>query len=166
MYVADGPIIPYNTGMDTGARTTIETMLSQKRASLTAIERQRAELAIEIRTLEGVLALLPNATPVSRDNVETAEQVHRIRRPNQQWADLLKMASGDASKPFGYDDLMIVAELMGIEVKEPTLRARMMDYVKSGIAHRVSNGRFLLTPEGAALVAPKDPHAADSEEAI
>jgi hypothetical protein len=133
-------------------------MLSQKRATLSAIERQRQELLIEIRTLEGVVALLPKDAVAESGQGAKAQSEKRNRRPTVAWLKILGLSSHQATQPFGYDEVMLAAELENIEIKPATLRARMMDYVNSGIVARVENGRFLLTAEGAQLLAsaPKD----------
>lgn len=139
--------------MTPSARTAVENMLSQKRATLSSIERQRQELLIEIRTLEGVVALLPEDANSGKGREVRQLAEKRSRRPTETWMKILGLASSQATQPFGYSEVLLAAELENMDIKPPTLRARMMDYVNSGILARVENGRFLISAEGAQLLA-------------
>ena len=133
------------------ARATVELLLSQKRNTLAGVEKQRSELLIEIRTLEGVVALLP-VEPEGAPKEDGDPVEHRTRRPTRAWISLLRLASSQGTQPFGYDDLMLAAELEGMEMKAPTLRARMMDYVKAGYVNRIDQGKFLLAKAGTEMI--------------
>lgn len=69
--------------------------------------------------------------------------------PSSDWRRIFRELFDRYHAGFGYDEIIGVAGVLGIEVVRSSLRTKMMNLTNSGNIERVGSGRFKITDKGA-----------------
>jgi hypothetical protein len=130
------------------ARDDVERLSDEISRLSRELDVSKARLdAFEIasRAFEAMPLVKGGAAETSRHQRETKT---RNRLPNADWRAVFGSLYRNYQEGFGYEDIMTVATVLGIDVQKASLRTKMMNYVNDGYAERVTGGRFAITPTG------------------
>jgi hypothetical protein len=116
----------------------IDRMLSQAQRELDVIQ---AKLQGAQEAAKAVSGGIEPKSPKPR--VATKK---RTRALSARWKKILQIAHRD--KEFGYDELAVVADLIGHSVGRDTLRSQMSLYKQGGLVEATEAGTFRLTEAG------------------
>lgn len=128
------------------ARAELEQITSQ----IADLERRRDIAAAKVEAFE-LSARYIEGMRLSQNGKKTASpRTGRTRTPSSDWLQIFQSVHALYDHDFGYDEIMEVgAMLENIDVKRPSLRTKMMNYVNEGYVERTGNGRFRITDTGA-----------------
>jgi hypothetical protein len=138
-------------------------MIEEKRAAIAKIERNLERLKIEVATLEKARAAMAD-TPAKPNRMRAAAKANgdataerrRGRSISAPWKRVLAEIGLAGQDGASIDYIADVCEQNGIQIKRPTLRAQMTNYVhKQGYLSRPTKGVFVLTPKGAKIAGVK-----------
>lgn len=134
--------------------------ISNLRARLGDIERERLTLAGELRAYEDALqhfvaeelgssAPQPAQVPGPTEQVEPTSKTKSSTsfEMSPDWLNVMRSLMWQG-KPFSAADMMATAEKNGFETKTTNARSQLSFYEKKGYVRRVGRGQYLVTPEG------------------
>lgn len=124
---------------------TAEVDVRNHRQALMQAEHRR-EMARA--RLDGFLVAVDlQAAPVEAAKVVPKPISDRTRRRKLtgHWQKIMQTVYG---AEFGYDDLLIAADLIDHSVTKETLRSQMSGYKQAGIVRSTGDGKFLITDYG------------------
>jgi len=84
-----------------------------------------------------------------RQGSEIQKKTTRNRMPSSDWVKIFSELYSRYKSGFGYDEIIGVASSIGISLKRPSLRSKMMNLTQEGYVTRISNGNFQVTDTGA-----------------
>lgn len=152
--------------------TALDLYIDKKRAEKAAAVRAYEEadqliekLNIEITALEQARGAInaatqkpqrPKAEASAVNGESAASETKRGRSLSEPWKKVLARIGAKGDWPATIDEIADYCVAEGIELKRPTLRAQMSNYVgKHGYLRRASEGMFLLTQKGAKVAGVK-----------
>jgi hypothetical protein len=133
----------------------LDILIEAKRAKIASAERTLEKARIELATLEEARAAVidhPIKPAVARAKANGSHpKGRRGRSLSETWKKVLSRIGAKGNLGASTDDIFAYCGAEGIELKRPTLRAQMSNYVKRGYLVRTSSGVFTLTSEGAKI---------------
>lgn len=132
-------------------KTPIDAMIEAKQSKIASMERAIAKLRIEVGALEQareVVAAEPFPTRSSSRANGTQESKKRGRSLSEGWKRILAAIAHKGSNGASLDEIAMLCVANGIDLKRPTLRAQMSNYVKRGYLGRTGEGNFFIALRG------------------
>ena len=145
----------------------LDPMIEAKRASVARLERTLEKLRIQIATLEKAREVVIDQPARHKTNgaARAPSEGRRGRSLSRTWKNVLGRIGTKGNLGASIDDVYAYCGAEGIELKRPTLRAQMSNYVKRGYLDRTSTGVFMLTHEGAKIAGSKTDTGESRKEA-
>jgi hypothetical protein len=146
-------------------KTPIDSLIEGKKAKIVSMERALEKLKIEVGALEQartVVAAEPAPARRPRSN-GTHEPKRRGRSISEGWKRTLAGIALKTSEGASLDEISQIAAAQGIELKRPTLRAQMSNYVKRGYLGRTGEGKFFIALRGLAIAGLQTRPNADAD---
>jgi hypothetical protein len=173
------------------AKNPIDRLIEAKEAKIASAERSIGKLKIEVAALrEARDAVAESARAVPRANGEAGEtamdsELMRLARSlawreedkaepspdgrkkgrsiSLQWKQVLSdiACKGDAGASL--DEIELFCIERDIDLKRPTLRAQMSNYVKRGYLGRTGEGKFFITLHGVKVAGLATPPSGDEQ---
>lgn len=118
------------------------------REQITRLTRHFEIAKARLEAFETASSAFEAAAPKARSGAR--QQKSRNRLPNADWQAVFQSLHRDHPNGFGYDEIFMATELLGMDAKRPSLRTKMANYVNEGYAQRIDDGKFTITRKGLA----------------
>lgn len=141
----------------------IHALLADAKIKLERVERKiaeaehdrdmlRAQVDAYATAAKAVDASLPQEG-VARPQPTLATQVVAMaegkgKPAKEEWNHVFARLYHEHANGFGYDEIVSVANRLGVPYKRASLRTKMMNYVNESVLERVGSGRFRITDDG------------------
>jgi len=141
-------------------KTPLDALIETKRSKIASMERALEKLKIEVGALEQarvVVAAEPSPVRSKARTNGTAGGKKRGRSISESWKRVLAAIAHKGAAGASLDEIYAICHAQDIELKRPTLRAQMSNYVKRGYLGRSGEGNFFIALAGltvAGLQAP------------
>lgn len=127
--------------------------LQAARQAVADLRARAARIASELQVAEARLGAFEIAAKAFDDAAPKVKpkggKRTRNRLPTEDWQTVFQALYVGWSNDFGYDEVMQAALACGMDdVKRPSLRTKMMNYVDGGYVVRTNAGRFSITAKG------------------
>jgi len=147
-------------------KTPIDTLIESKRSKIASMERALEKLKIEVGALEQARTVVaaepaPTRRPPTRSNGAEGTK-RRGRSLSEGWKRVLAAIAHKGSGGASLDEISDLAVAQGIEIKRPTLRAQMSNYVTRGYLGRTGEGKFFIALHGLAVAGLTTPASGES----
>ena len=133
--------------MDAMNAEPLQKRLAVSRANLARLDREREVAAIEVRAFEEALRLIGE----DEGEHEPVAAKRRKRAGDERWLAVLEDLPA-APQTFGYDEVLLAAEIHDIGMTRGAARAKMMTLVEGGSVERVRDGVFRLPARKTAVI--------------
>jgi hypothetical protein len=135
---------PISEHLDTAKRDAEEI-----RANLDRLTRQYEVVRARVDAYEVAFKAFEDASPRQPVKGQRAVIRTRNRSASTEWQSVFQVLyMFQDSDSFGYDEIFEAATRASVDVKRPSLRTKMMNYVNDGHVERVGDGKFVLTSKG------------------
>jgi len=114
-------------------------------AQIADLERRRDIAKAKVEAFELSSKYMADMQP----SAEKPKKKSRNRMPSSDWVKIFGELHERYSDGFGYDQIMGVGATLGIDLKRPSLRTKMMNLADAGHVDRIDNGEFKITEKGA-----------------
>ena len=114
--------------------------ISDAEASLAKLRQSHAVVEGEKNAFAQAAKLMGHSI-ITGENSESSLSPS-IERLDEDWVSILHCIYKRNLSQFGYDDVMSAGEIVGKELKKPSVRTQVMSYVKSGVLERIVDGKF------------------------
>lgn len=137
----------------------IDRLIEAKEAKIALAEKAIGKLRIEISALRQAReAVAESGEVVSRPNGKAKSiEPRKGRSISDAWKRTLAAIGLKYAVGASLDEIARFAAAQGIELKRPTLRAQMSNYVKRDYLERTGDGNFSITQRGAILAGLEGP---------
>jgi len=143
------------------AKDPIDRLIEAKEAKVASIERALEKLKIELSVLrEARQAIAETATALSEPGAMEAAVIAEPRRGrsiSEGWKRVLAAIAHKGSDGASLDEIAMLCIANGIDLKRPTLRAQMSNYVKRGYLGRTGEGNFFIALHGLTVAGLQSP---------
>jgi hypothetical protein len=141
-------------------KTPIDSLIETKRSKIASMERAVEKLKIEVGALENARTIIA-AEPApsrsrSRANGPTTNK-KRGRSISEGWKQVLAAIALKGNTGASLDEIAEYAVAQNIELKRPTLRAQMSNYVKRTYLGRTPEGNFFIALNGLTVAGLQSP---------
>jgi hypothetical protein len=103
---------------------------------------QEAALAV------GVIHARPDRPLMAPPSVPGVPRAAKSVAQSDAWNRVFQELWGTYAEGFGYDEICLVADKLGVPYKRDSLRTKMMNYANSLSVQRLDSGRFQITAAG------------------
>ena len=124
---------------------------AQERIALTRlreIERMQDAAQRDVDVIQAKLQGALEASKLVGSALSTSPKPEKQRRSRSLSGHWKKIMQAVSRNEFGYDDLAVMADLIGHEVGRDTLRSQMSLYKSAGLVESTDTGKFRLTEAG------------------
>ena len=130
-------------------KTLIDPLIEAKRSKIASMERALEKLKIELAVLEQARVVVAAEPPArSKPKANGPEPKKRGRSISEGWKRTLAAIALKGGDGATLNEIAGIAAAQGIELKRPTLRAQMSNYVKRGYLGRTGEGNFFIALRG------------------
>jgi hypothetical protein len=150
------------------AKNPIDRLIEAKEAKIASAERSIGKLKIEVAALREAreaVAESGGSTPHPNGKAkDVANERKKGRSISAQWKQVLTdIAHKGASGGVSLDELELLCIEHDIDLKRPTLRAQMSNYVKRGYLGRTGEGKFFIALHGLQVAGLETPPTGDAQ---
>lgn len=133
-------------------KTPIDSLIEAKQSKIASMERALEKLKIEVGALEQARTVVAAEPAPTRgrpraNGVPTGEK-RRGRSLSEGWKRVLAAIAFKGADGCGLDEISAICVAQNIDLKRPTLRAQMSNYVKRGYLGRTGKGHFFIALRG------------------
>jgi hypothetical protein len=132
-------------------KTPIDSLIDAKRSKIASMERALEKLKIEVGALEQARTVVAAEPAPSRGRSRTngvATGKRRGRSLSEGWKRVLAVIAQKGQDGASLDEIAAICAASNIELKRPTLRAQMSNYVKRTYLCRTERGNFAIALNG------------------
>jgi len=148
------------------ARNPIDRLIEAKEAKVVSAERSLDKLKIELAVLREAREVVAESTttqPRADGKARSAPMRKKGRSISAQWKLVLTDIAHKREGGADLDEIQKFCRHRGIDLKRPTLRAQMSNYVKRGYLGGTGDGRFFIALHGLQVAGLETPPNGDTK---
>jgi hypothetical protein len=148
------------------AKNPIDRLIEAKEAKIASAERSIGKLKIEVSALREAREAVAENGPTLRMNVKmkaASTERKKGRSISSQWKQVLTDIAHKGAAGVSLDELELLCIEHDIDLKRPTLRAQMSNYVKRGYLGRTGEGKFFIALQGLRVAGLETPPSGDEQ---